>query len=88
MPKRKDNLYETTYYFKGKQYHFYGKTAAIAKKKRDDFKELQETCPLSIEKYTLAEWVMAWVEAQKNTLLHRPIKVIAICYKSISDVLL
>ena len=68
MPKRKDNLYETTYYFKGKQYHFYGKTAAIAKKKRDDFKELQETCPLSIEKYTLAEWVMAWVEAQKNTL--------------------
>ncbi len=68
MPKRKDNLYETTYYFKGKQYHFYGKTAAIAKKKRDDFKELQETCPLSIEKYTFAEWVMAWVEAQKNTL--------------------
>lgn len=55
MPKRKDNLYETTYYFKGKQYHFYGKTAAIAKKKRDDFKELQETCPLSIEKYTLSE---------------------------------
>lgn len=33
MPKRKDNLYETTYYFKGKQYLFMEKRPPLPRKR-------------------------------------------------------
>lgn len=66
MPKRKsraDGRYEATARINGKKYHFYGATRTEARKKRDDFVELMDRCPLAEKKFTLAEWCDAWVES-------------------------
>ncbi len=67
MPKMKNrDLYEVTCKVDGKRYHFYGRSKNEAIRKRDDFKERAKRAPLSLEGYTLAEWVAAWIIAIKN----------------------
>ena len=67
MPKMKRrDLYESTCTVNGKRHHFFGKTKGEAEAKRDKFKETVSKAPLSIEGYTLAEWVSAWLETLQN----------------------
>ena len=67
MPKMKNrDLYEVTCKVDGKRYHFYARSKNEAMRKRDEFKARVQKAPLSLEGYTLAEWVAAWIVAIKS----------------------
>lgn len=69
MPRRKsDNLYEVTATIHGKRKHFYGKTAAEAKEKREAYIKIAKTCPLSEYRITLDEWLSSWVETIRQSV--------------------
>lgn len=60
---RADGRYEATARVNGKKKHFYGATRAEAKRKRDEYVELMDRCPLAEKRITLAEWCEAWAES-------------------------